>query len=77
MWAISGIVVVTAAIAIIEGPSLWKKKWKKELFVFSVMLLSGTALSIALILHIDIPNPLDLIVYLYKPLSDSLLKMLE
>jgi len=77
MWGIAGIVAVTAAIAMIEAPSLWRKKWKKELFVFAVLLAAGSALSIALSLHVEIPNLLDLITFVYKPLSKALSSLLE
>ncbi len=77
MWAIAGIITATAAIAIIEIPSLWRKKWKKELWAFSILLLFGAGLSFALSLHANIPNPLDWITFVYKPLIDALSGLLK
>ncbi len=77
MWAITGIIVVTAAIAMFEVPSLWKKKWIKELGVFSILLLFGTGLSIAISLRVNIPNPLEWITFVYKPLSEALFGLLN
>ncbi|MDQ8735187.1 hypothetical protein [Paenibacillus sp. LHD-38] len=77
MLAIAGILTVSIAIAILEVPALRKKKWKKELWVFSVLLLIGAGLSIAQSLHVKIPNPLDWISFIYKPLSDSLTRLLK
>lgn len=77
MLASIGILMVSALIIIIDVPSLLKKKFKKELWVFSIILLFGTGLSIAESLQVDIPNPLDGIAVVYKPFSDFLFDLLE
>ncbi|MGE7764004.1 hypothetical protein [Peribacillus sp. NPDC096540] len=75
--AVAGILVIVAIIIAIDVPSLLRKKLKKELWIFSILLLFGTALSIAQALNIKIPNPLDLITAIYKPLSDMIEKLLK
>ncbi|MBK5443735.1 MULTISPECIES: hypothetical protein [unclassified Peribacillus] len=77
MLAVAGILVIVAVIIAIEAPSLLRKKLKKELWIFSILLLFGTALSIAQALNIKIPNPLDWITAIYKPLSDMIEKVLK
>ncbi|MED3691183.1 hypothetical protein P4534_20675 [Peribacillus butanolivorans] len=77
MIAVAGILVIVAIIIAIDVPILLRKKLKKELWVFSVILLFGTALSIAQALNIKIPNPLDWITAIYKPLSDMIEKLLK
>lgn len=77
MWEVSGIVAATLAIIMIEGPSLWRKKSRKELVVFSILLLFGAGLSIALSLQAKIPNPVYWITVVYKPLSDFLLALFK
>lgn len=72
MWGITGIVVTTAFIVMIEVPPLIKAKLKKELWLFSIMLLLGTLLSIAKFLQLPIPNPLDMLFVIFKPMSDML-----
>ncbi|MBK5461543.1 MULTISPECIES: hypothetical protein [unclassified Peribacillus] len=77
MLAVAGILVIVAVIIAIEAPSLLRKKLKKELWIFSILLLFGTALSVAQALNIKIPNPLDWITAIYKPLSDMIEKVLK
>ncbi|MFF2588118.1 hypothetical protein ACFVSS_09560 [Peribacillus butanolivorans] len=75
--AVTVILVIVAIIIAIDVPSLLRKKLKKELWIFSVLLLFGTALSISQALNIKIPNPLDWITAIYKPLSDMIEKLLK
>lgn len=70
MWAIAVVLIATALIIIIEVPSLLRKQLRKELWMFSILLLIGTGLSIAQSLQVDIPNPLDLLTIVYKPIND-------
>lgn len=77
MWAITGIVVATLAIFAFEFPYLRKKKLRKELWVFSVLLLCGFGLGVALSLHIRIPSPLDGLIVVYKPLGEVLFGLLK
>ncbi len=77
MWVVAGILAVTIAIIIIEVPSLRRRQLRKELWVFSIMLLFGVGLSIAKSLQVKIPNPVDWIIVVYKPLSDALLGLLK
>mgnify|MGYP001100926555 CR=1 FL=1 len=69
MWASVGIIVIVIIIMMIEVPPLLKKRLKKELWVFGILLLLGAGLNIAEGLHIDIPNPLDAIAIIYRLIS--------
>ncbi|MFJ8257522.1 hypothetical protein ACIQ4Z_09520 [Peribacillus asahii] len=75
--AVAGILLIVVVIIAIDVPPLLRKKFKKELWIFSIFLLFGTALSIAQALNIKIPNPIDWITAIYKPLSDMLEKLLK
>lgn len=77
MWAIIGILAASAIIACIEVPSLLNKKMIKELFAFAALLLLGTGLSIAQSARVSIPNPLDWIAAVYRPMSDAILSLLR
>ncbi|MEC0276126.1 hypothetical protein [Peribacillus frigoritolerans] len=74
MVAVAGILVIVAVIIAIDVPHLLREKLKKELWVFSILLLFGTVLSIAQALNIKIPNPLDWVTAIFKPLSDIIEK---
>ncbi|MGB5944721.1 hypothetical protein [Paenisporosarcina sp.] len=65
-----GILLVAGTICLFEVPPLLKKQQKKELLVFSILLLFGVALSIFFTVSKSIPNPLDYITFIFKPLSE-------
>ena len=67
-----GILMVAAVILYIEVPTLLEKKHKIELIVFSILLLFGVGLGVAYSFNIQIPNPIDLLTFIYKPLHDVL-----
>lgn len=75
--AIAGILLIAILIIVLEVPPLWKKKQKRELWVYSLLLLFGVGLSIAESLDLNIPNPLDWIAVIYKPLSDLVMSLLK
>ncbi|OAB46129.1 hypothetical protein [Paenibacillus glacialis] len=67
---LTGMLFIVAIIIAIEVPPLWRKKLKKELWAFSLLLLFGTILGLAQALEFKIPNPLDWVISVYKPVSD-------
>lgn len=70
MLSITGILVIAAVIIVIDVPPLWRKKLIKELWVFSFFLLLATVLGIAQALNFKTPNPLNLMIAVYKPVAD-------
>jgi hypothetical protein len=68
--AVVGILIISSIIIAIDVPQLVRKKRKKEPWIFSTLLLFGTALSIALALGANIPNPMDFIFWIFKPFSE-------
>lgn len=77
MWSISGIVIAGGIIAWIEAPYLVRKKRFKELGFFIVLLLVGVTACILQALRVPLPNPLDWITIVHKPISDFLFSMLK
>lgn len=65
-----GILLIAGTICLFEVPPLMKKQQKKELLVFSILFLFGVALSIFFTVSNSIPNPLDYITFIFKPLSE-------
>ncbi len=72
MWIVFGIVAIAIVIAFLEVPSLLKRRLRKELWVFSILLLLGTGISIAEGAQVKLPNPMDALAFVYKPLIDVL-----
>jgi hypothetical protein len=60
-------------LSITEIPKMLNDKMYRELAVFSILLLLGTALAVMKIVDINIPNPTDLIIWFFSPVS-SLMK---
>lgn len=69
MWPIAGVLAIGVAFMFIEVPALLKKKQRKDLWVFSILLLFGIALNIMEILEMPIPNPLEGITAIFRPFS--------
>ncbi|QNK89128.1 hypothetical protein H7992_05230 [Sporosarcina sp. resist] len=69
MWMILGIVIAVAGTFITEAPALLKKESMKDFRVFSVLLFFGTGLSFALSFNVAVPNPIDWIEFVYKPIT--------
>ncbi len=67
-----GILLIAAIILWIEVPPLLEKKHKKELLVFSVLLAIGVGLGIALGFGQPVPNPIDLLTFIFKPLNNAI-----
>lgn len=70
MWGVIGIIVVAIGIVAYEAPILARKKLIKEIWVFSILLIFGVFISILNILRIDIPNPLNFLTNIYKPINN-------
>ncbi|WP_397538937.1 hypothetical protein [Rummeliibacillus pycnus] len=73
-----GILLISAAMLWIEVPPLLEKKHKKELLVFSILLVIGVGLSITLFgFDKPIPNPFDFLTFIFKPLNDVISLLLK
>lgn len=77
MFTVLGILGASVGIMMIDIPSLWKQKRRKELLVFSVLLLLGTGLCMGNALRIHTPNPLQGAIFLFKPLGDIVLRLFK
>ncbi|MBP1932103.1 hypothetical protein [Ammoniphilus resinae] len=72
-----GILIIALVNGVIEVPTLLKQKQKKELWMFSILLLLAVGLGAAVTLHINLPNPFDTITAIYKPLNDYIFRLLQ
>ncbi|MEH7180004.1 hypothetical protein [Neobacillus vireti] len=69
MWAIFGIILIGAIISLYEIPSLVKKKWRREMIVYFLLLSAGMTLAILLSKDVSIPTPLDLLTEIFSPIT--------
>ncbi|NOU70160.1 hypothetical protein GC098_01690 [Paenibacillus sp. LMG 31458] len=69
--------IIASIIALIEAPALIREKLVLESWIFFSLLFAGTLFSILLILRVKLPNPLDLITYFYKPVSEFVFGILK
>ncbi|WP_312474096.1 hypothetical protein [Neobacillus sp.] len=77
MLGVVGVLVVAIIILVKEIPYLKKKKLKREGWTFSILLLFAVGLGIAQSLHLNIPNPLNGLTFIFKPLSKILNEWLK
>lgn len=78
MWNVVGIMATASLFAFFEIPPLLKAKQMKEIWLFFILLLLGTGVCIAVSFDLAVPNPLDLIYWVFNPMSqllDNLLKV--
>lgn len=72
---IISIFLIAAIISLIEVPAMWKKGFKKELWLFFTLLFFAVGISCAKVFHFHIPTPLDWITAIYRPFSNFLIHM--
>ncbi|MGE7926633.1 hypothetical protein [Lysinibacillus xylanilyticus] len=69
------ILIISVVIAFVFIPKLKKNKETKTIVIFSIFLLIGAALNIAVSLRVKIPSPLDLITYIFSPIKDLIVSL--
>lgn len=73
MWRVMAVLAIGIIIFAIEGPALIKKSKRKELWVFSVLLLAGCILCISVNTGVKVPSPLEWIGLVFEPISKTIL----
>jgi hypothetical protein len=69
MWFILFIFLATVYIILFELPYLLKKKLKKELWIFSILIIFAFGLGIAKGLNVQIPSPIIWVDIAFKPIN--------
>lgn len=77
MWSIAVILVIGAIIMFIEVPSLLKKKQRRDLWVFSILLILGVVLNMLEQLEVTIPNPFEGITAIFHPYKDFISRLFK
>ena len=78
--AIVSILMVLAfstVLCIVEIPKMLQGKLFKELWMFLILLVSGTVLAILKSLDVELPNPSDLVAWIYSPLKEIIKSLRE
>jgi hypothetical protein len=68
---------VFIAIIAYEAPPLWKKKMWRELVVFAGITIIAMAYAYGAALGKNMPNPTNMINFIFEPISEFVLKYLE
>ena len=76
MLALFSVLSFSAVVALVQIPPLIRNGLKRELWVFSVLLAIATTACAVKALGRELPNPLDAIIFVYKPLSKLLFGLL-
>ncbi|MBW5446362.1 hypothetical protein GE107_09850 [Cohnella sp. CFH 77786] len=69
VWSIF-VIIGAAAICWIDVPRLRRNKAVKERWAFGVLLTVAAGLGIAQSMRVRLPNPLDWIFSVFRPISD-------
>ncbi|MGN4125196.1 hypothetical protein ACMGD3_09315 [Lysinibacillus sphaericus] len=77
MFMTLGILIIASIIAYFVIPPLKKKRETKTIVVFSIFLVLGTALNIALSFNVTIPSPADLISHIFKPIRELIITLFQ
>jgi len=75
--AVALVLAFDGALSFVEVPKMIRGKQFKELFLYSVLLLTGSAVMILRNFNIKMPNPTDLILWIYAPLSGLMKQLLS
>lgn len=69
--------LIFIGIIAVEAPGLIKKRMWRELAAFLGLLIIGMIYSYGQVLDLPLPNPTDLIMAIFKPVSQYLEKILS
>lgn len=74
---LAGFIVLGVLIAAAEMPALLKEKQNKDRWMFILLLGAGIVMNAATILEPNIPSPLNWIMAIYGPISNTILNLLS
>lgn len=77
MWNLVLIVAIFAVVMVFEIPKIAREKKKRDLWVFCMLMFFAFTLAAAKSLRLPIPNPLDLLLVMYKPVSDAVFSLIQ
>ncbi len=71
------LIIFIILVSFLEIKKLYAKKKKREIYVFSVLILLATYLSLGTLLDIYIPNPTNGLKIIFEPIQTWLFKILS
>ena len=77
MWGAAFVLVTAAIIAWFEVPKLVRRRYHRELVVFSLLLLLGAIAGTLKILDVPVPNPGDWVKVILSPFGEFLQKLFD
>jgi hypothetical protein len=77
MWPVIGLLAGAAIISVLEVPAMVRGRMKKDLAAFACLLAAALAISIIYTLRVEVPNPTQLIMRLFMPVSKWIEQLLS
>ena len=71
------LILFDAAVCIVEIPKMVQQKLFRELVTFSVLLLLGTAIGVMRCFDLKVPNPSDLMTWVYSPVAGLMKELMK
>ncbi|MEC1717183.1 hypothetical protein [Schinkia azotoformans] len=62
-----GVIFIYIAIAFFQIHQLKKEKMIREIWIFSILMVLTTGVTVAKLNNLPLPSPLDLVVFVLKP----------
>ena len=75
--SIFAVLAFSTVLCIVEIPKMLHEKLFKELWMFAILLVLGTVLAILKSLDVEIPNPSNLVAWIYSPLKEVIKSLWE
>lgn len=74
---VASVLTFCAVLSFVEVPKMVKGKEFRELILYSVLLTAGAAVMVLRSVNIKIPNPSDLVIWIYSPVSGFMKQLLR
>lgn len=75
--SIIAVIAFDTILCMIEIPKMLQQKLIKELVTFSILLLFGTVIAVLKSLDITVPNPSDLVSWVFSPVADLMKSLIK
>lgn len=75
IWSVIILLISLWALKV-EIPRIRKKNQHKELWIYLISLSASALFSMAVSLQLHVPNPLDVIAYLFRPMGNIISTLL-
>lgn len=67
-----GVILIYIAIAFFQIPQLKKEKMIREIWIFTILMVFVTGVTVAKLNNLSLPSPLEMVTFVLKPFINTL-----